>query len=209
MRQMRSTGLGIAAAGALVIAMLGIGLARGGHVGAGERFTGTVYDPPQPAPGFQLVDHDGRRVRMEDYRGTALLVFFGYTHCPDVCPLTLQKLSRVLGSMGDAADTSDVRVLLVTVDPVRDTPEALAEYVRRFGPFTTGLTGEAETLAEMRTAYGVFAEPPPPGGDHRGMEMSHTSRVFGIDRAGEIRLLLPMEAGDDVIARDVEILMRS
>lgn len=209
MRQMRSTGLGIAAAGALVIAMLGIGLARGGHVGAGDRFAGTAYDPPQPAPGFQLVDHDGQRVRLADYRGTALLIFFGYTHCPDVCPLTLQKLSRVLGSMGDAADTSDVRVLLVTVDPERDTPEALAEYARRFGPFATGLTGDPEALAEMRSAYGVFAEPSPPGAEHRGMEMSHTSRVFGIDRDGEIRVLLPMDAGDEAIARDIEILIRS
>lgn len=201
---MKTTWIAITAVGALVAAMLAFALIRG-LPGAERDFTGTEYDPPRAVGSFSLVDHHGREVALDGYRGKALLVFFGFTHCPDVCPLTMQKLSRVLEDMD--ADTSRVRLLLVTVDPERDTPVALAEYVDRFGPYAVGVTGDSATLAELRQEFGVYAGAHPALGDQ--MEITHTPAVFGVDRNGEIRVLLPMEAPDETIARDIELLMRS
>lgn len=192
----------LAIAGALLLAVIGVAMA-GGHLRPGwGDFVGTAYDPPTTAPTFTLTDHTGAEVSLEDYRGTALLVFFGFTSCPDVCPLTLQKLSRVLESM--RADTTDVRVLLVTVDPERDTPEALAAYVARFGPHPVGLTGDSATLADVRRRFGVYAGPHP--GEH-GIDITHTPAVFGVDRDGDLRVLLPMEADDEIVAADIRRLM--
>lgn len=182
--------------------MLGVAVARVGLPAAGGAFTGTAYDPPMRAPDFALTDHRGDEVTLADHRGSAVIVFFGFTNCPDVCPLTLRKLTRVLGAMD--ADTSDVRVLLVTVDPERDTPEALARYVARFDPWVTGITGDTAALAAMRRDYGVYAGAHP--GEH-GAQMTHTPAVFGIDRGGDLRVLLPMEREDEVVARDIRRLL--
>src|SRR5215211_5417131 len=114
---------------ALFLLLAAVGLGGTGYLLAGRppAFHGTTYDEVTPAPPFELVDHTGRRVTLDDYRGKAVLLFFGFTHCPDVCPLTLAKLARVTDGLGRRAD--DVQVLLATVDPARDTPAALAEYV--------------------------------------------------------------------------------
>lgn len=198
---MRPAGLGIAAAAALAVVLLGVVVVRAGSPLAGE-FTGTAYDPPMAAPHFELTDHRGRSVTLEDYRGKALLVFFGFTNCPDVCPLTLRKLARVLSSM--RADTADVGILLVTVDPERDTPEVLARYVSGFAPYVTGLTGDTASLASLRGELGVFAGTHP--AEH-GTVITHTPAVFGIDRRGDVRVLLPMEREDAVVARDIRRLI--
>lgn len=192
----------LAIAGALLLGVLGVAVVGGHLAPGGGDFVGTTYDPPEPAPAFTLTDHTGDEVSLGDYRGTALLVFFGFTSCPDVCPLTLRKLSRVLGSM--EVDTDDVRILLVTVDPVRDTPAALARYVARFGSHPVGLTGDAAALAELRRRFGVYAGPHP--GEH-AVDITHTPAVFGIDRAGDLRVLLPMEEDDAVVAADIRRLM--
>jgi protein SCO1 len=188
------------AAGAMVLG------ARSGFPGLGaDAFHGTPYPDPEPAPAFALTDHDGARVRLSDFRGEAVLLFFGFTHCPDVCPLTLNRLQQVLDGMGRRGD--DVRVLLVTVDPDRDTPEALARYVERFGPRVTGLTGATDDLAALRRAYGVYAETLP---DHAGHETTvHTPVIFGIDRAGRLRVLLHPEAPEAEMQADIRALLRS
>lgn len=170
---------------------------------ASPEFNGTVYDPPQPAADFTLTDHTGAQLRLSDLRGTPVLLFFGYTHCPDVCPLTLATLRRSLEAVD--AGPEDVRVLLVSVDPERDTPEVLARYVARFGPWVSGLTGTADTLSRVRAAYGVHAEPGGGSGGHA--EMMHTSAVFGIDSRGLIRVLLRPESASDELESDVAALL--
>lgn len=162
----------------------------------------TAYDPPEPAPGFSLADHTGATRRLEDYRGRAVLLFFGFTHCPDVCPLTLAKLAKVLDAM-PASAAGDVAVLLITVDPTRDTPPVLAEYVARFGEQTVGLTGEPQALAELRRAYGAYA-----GHGAQHQEMVHTDAVFGIDRSGQLRMLLHPELPTAEMVRSVRALLR-
>lgn len=203
------------AAACLLLAVGLLGAARAGVLGGGREFHGTAWEPSETAADFRLTDHTGRQVSLADYRGKAILLFFGYASCPDVCPLTLARLQRVLEGMGE--DAEEVEVLLVTVDPERDTPEALAGYVARFGPRVTGLTGDPGALERMRKRYYVYAEPAPPapqigGGSHGAhvpvvADLNHTPQVFGIDRRGEIRVLLPMERTEEEIADDVRTLL--
>jgi protein SCO1 len=201
-----------------------------GHAG----FHGTEWDPPEPAADFLLTDHHGQPTRLSDHRGKTVLLFFGFVHCPDVCPLTLTRLGTALETLG--ADTSRVRVLLVTVDPRRDSPEALADYVRHFGPHVVGLTGDSVALERVRRDYHAFAAAQPleprPEVDHsthlgpgqadahrehsgavsRGAEpevtYAHTTQVFGIDRAGRLRVLISPEFDQETIRADIRTLMR-
>lgn len=167
----------------------------------GPRYHATAYVPAEPAPDFRLRDHTGRVVSLENFRGRASLLFFGYTHCPDVCPLTLDKLRRALRSAGIGPEQA--HVLLVTVDPERDTPQALARYVSRFGPGVSGLTGGPEALRRLAAAYGVHAQPT--GDGH--MSITHTGAVFGIDADGRLRVLLRPETADAELAEDLRTLV--
>jgi protein SCO1 len=187
----------------LVSVAAGVALYSGAMRGA-PGFHGTAYEPPQPAAGFVLTDHTGREVRLADYQGRVVLLFFGFANCPDVCPLTLTKLDRALASL--KADTSQVRVLLVTVDPERDTPDALARYVAGFGPHVSGLTADSATLAAVRQGYGAYAARSVGHGQH--VDVVHTPRVFGIDRSGMLRVLIRGEEPDEVVAADIRTLLR-
>lgn len=184
----------------LVAALLGVGAAGYAVASRPPAFHGTTYDEVTPAPPFSLVDHTGRWVTLDDYRGRVVLLFFGFTHCPDVCPLTLAKLARVTEGLGRRAD--DVQVLLVTVDPQRDTPAALGRYVRRFTSRAAGLTGDSASLARAYRGYGVYSME----GGHHGM--THSSVVYGIDRAGRLVVVIPPEAGDEAVRDDVRALLR-
>lgn len=118
---------------------------------------GAVGHPdPYPAPDFTLVDHREDERTLEDFRGRWLAVFFGFTHCPDVCPITLANLSSALEGLGGDADA--FAVALVSVDPQRDTPERLDEYLEHFHPSIVGLTGEPEAIEEVASQYGIYAQ---------------------------------------------------
>lgn len=180
-----------------------LGLGGVGYVFASRppTFHGTTYDQVTPAPPFSLVDHTGRRVTLDDYRGRVVLLFYGFTHCPDICPLTLSKLERATEGL------DDVQILLVTVDPERDTPAALGEYVRRFSPRAAGLTGDSASLAQAYRGYGVYTLE----GGHHGMghaSMTHSSAVYGIDRRGRLVVVIPPEAKDEAVRDDVRSLLR-
>lgn len=200
---MRPRFLLLALAGALA---LGLTVAVAARLAAPSEpsFHGTAYVPYEPAPEFRLVAHTGRPATLADFRGSAALLFFGFANCPDVCPLTLARLQRVVGTLGD--DAERVRVLLVTVDPARDTPEALARYVAPFGPHVHGLTGDSATLAAVRAAYGVYAGAHPV---QHGISITHTPSVFGVDARGRLRVLLSLEQSDEELADDVRALIRS
>jgi protein SCO1 len=167
------------------------------------RFHGTAYEPPTDAPAFSLVEHTGRTLRLSDLRGRPVLLFFGYTRCPDVCPLTLTALRQALDSLGAGPD--EVRVAMVTVDPANDTMETLARYVANFGPGVSGLTGSPDALSALYGAYGVHATTAP--GDHGEMVM-HTPVVFGNDSAGPHRVLLPPPEPESGFLDDLRTLLR-
>ncbi|WP_211210549.1 SCO family protein [Arhodomonas aquaeolei] len=149
-----------------------------------------------PELAFNLTNENGQSVTAEDYRGKVTLLFFGYTFCPDVCPVTLARLSRILGKLDEDA-RRDVQVLFVSVDPRRDTPERLRAYTSAFGKDFIGLTGTQDQLKALNKRYRVtygYGEP-----DENGnYVVSHSGAVFVFNRAGEARLLVrdsdPVEA---------------
>lgn len=135
---------------------------------------------------------DGRVVRATDYRGQLVLLYLGYTFCPDVCPATLSNLAGVLDRLG--SDAAGIRVLFVTVDPNRDTPAELAAYVRGFGPQFGGLRGTPDQLERLARRYRLVYSVSPATKDH-GYEVTHSAAIYVFDPAGRARLLLPSMAG--------------
>lgn len=175
-----------------------------GLIGA-PRFYGTPYPDTPPAPEFSLVSHEGERIGISDFQGRAVFLFFGFSRCPDVCPLTLSKLARILGDMGVDADRA--AILMVTVDGEHDTPEVLADFVPAFGPLVTGLTGTAEELRAVYSAYGVFAHET--DGANGAPTIAHTSQVFGIDADGRLRVLIHADDFAERVESDIRALLRA
>jgi len=139
-----------------------------------------VARPPIGGP-FQLTDHDGKTVTDVSLRGKPTLIFFGYTHCPDVCPTALFDISEVLHAMGKDADR--VNAYFVTVDPERDTPPIMKDYLSSFDPHLKGLSGDAEQTRKVIAAYRVYAKKiPTADGDY---SMDHTALVYLMDRDGK------------------------
>ncbi|CAB3643113.1 hypothetical protein LMG27174_00583 [Paraburkholderia rhynchosiae] len=150
---------------------------------------------------FTLTGDDGRPVNGESFKGRTSLVYFGYTHCPDVCPETMGRLMQVLDKLGP--DAQKVRILFITVDPARDTPQALRDYVGAFDPqHAEGLTGtdwQIESLAKRyRVAYQM--EKRDPNGSY---EVTHSSAVYVFDARGRARLLATDHDTPDAIAQDL------
>jgi protein SCO1/2 len=144
---------------------------------------------------------DDRVVTGEDYRGKVVILYFGYTNCPDICPATLANMAGVLNKVG----SKDVRLLFVTVDPKRDTLPVLNRYVHAFSPQFDGLRGSDEELADVarryRVAYSVDPKPP--------YTVMHSNAVFFFDREGRIRLVTTDTTDADEIAEDVKRLLKS
>lgn len=132
---------------------------------------------------FNLVDHTGKAVTDQDFRGRLMLVFFGFTNCPDVCPAELQIFDAALDKLGTGAE--DVAPIFITVDPARDTVEQMASYVSNFGPRLTGLTGTPEQIAAAAKAYRVYYAKVPDEGSTAGYTMDHTAIAYLMDRRGE------------------------
>jgi protein SCO1 len=154
---------------------------------------------------FALTDHNGKQRSLEDFRGQVVVMFFGFTHCPDVCPTTLAELAGAVKKLGPKGE--EVQVLLVTVDPERDTGELLAKYVTAFNPKFLGLRGNAEETArvakEFKVIYQKVAGPRP---DNYSMDHSAGSYIF--DRQGRLRLYVGYGRGADVFAHDIDLLLR-
>src|SRR5579875_3219477 len=135
---------------------------------------------------------DGKHVTAADYRGRIVLLYLGYTFCPDVCPTTLTNLDAALKRLGRAA--AEVRVLFVTVDPARDTLPVLAVYAREFGPRIDALRGTPDQLAALARRYRLLYSVTPAGRD-RPYEVAHSGGIYVFDRTGAARLLLPSLGG--------------
>jgi protein SCO1/2 len=134
---------------------------------------------------FNLVDQNGKSITDQDMKGKPFLVFFGFTHCPDVCPTTLFDVSEVFRALG--ADAKDVRALFVTVDPERDTPAVLKDYLSSFDPRIVGVTGDEASIAAAEKAYRVYAKKVPTDGG--GYTMDHTAIVYLMNKDG--RFVMP------------------
>ncbi|MGA9422876.1 MAG: SCO family protein [Rhodanobacteraceae bacterium] len=157
-----------------------------------------------PDLAFTLTSDDGKRVAADDFKGKVALLYFGYTHCPDVCPLTLTHLHVVMQRLGAAAD--GVRILFVSVDPARDTPDVLHAYVHAFDTHVVGLTGDERSIEALAKRYRAAFNRNPPTADGN-YEVSHSSSIYLFDRSGHVRLLAtPIDSLDD-ITHDLKLLL--
>jgi len=157
-----------------------------------------------PDLAFEMTNDEGRTVHAADYRGEVVLLFFGYTHCPDVCPTTLARLAQAIKAMG--AQGRAVRILFVTVDPARDSPALLHDYVRAFSPQASGLRGSHAQLEALTKRYRVAYSHDAPDA-HGNYAVSHSSAVFAFDAEGRARLVIAPELGAPEIAADLARLV--
>ena len=155
---------------------------------------------------LRLADHDGNPRTLADFRGKVVLVFFGYTHCPDVCPTTLADLASAVKRLGE--DAARVQVLLVTVDPKRDTPELLKQYVTAFDPAFIGLRGDAEALTRVTRDFHVYWSVRE-GKTPQSYTVDHAGQVFALDRQGKARLMFAPGTAPALIASDLRLLLNS
>jgi protein SCO1/2 len=155
---------------------------------------------------FELTDFNGQVRRLADFRGKAVVVFFGYTHCPDVCPTTLSALASALKQLGPLGDR--VQVLFVTADPERDTPALLKQYVGAFNPAFLGLRGTPEQTARVAKEFKVILQKNP-GGDPNTYTVDHSSGTYIYDAGGKLRLYAGYGQGADVFAHDIAELLKA
>ncbi len=174
---------------------------------------GTPYDPPRPAPTFALDGTEGRQVKLADFAGKPLLLYFGYTSCPDFCPATMADLSWVFDQLGKTS--ANARVLFVTVDPVRDTDARLKSYLGQFNPtFLGARASDAVSLEAILADYGAYAaEDPPHTDNHEGqpaesVTFTHSARVFLIDADGSLITNYSFGTPREDLLADLQQLLR-
>jgi protein SCO1/2 len=154
---------------------------------------------------LELTDFNQKPRSLADFRGKLVLLFFGYTSCPDVCPTTLAKLGDVMRLLG--ADADQVQGLFVTIDPIRDTPQLLSQYVPAFHPTFLGLYGSEQQTAAAAKEFKVYFQVQKPG-DSGHYTVDHSSPVYAFDRQGRLRLFIRPETSTDSIARDLRVLLK-
>ena len=166
-------------------------------------YNGAVIDPPVEMADFAL-DADSGPVSLSDFQGKYVALFFGYTHCQDICPTTMADLNYAVKDLGDPAD--DIQVLFVSVDWKRDTPEAASEYARVFNPAFVGLGGTKEEIDSVTSEYGIYYLFGP--ADAQGnYEVEHTTSVLVLDRSGNLILTWPQGTPAEQIKQDVRTLV--
>jgi protein SCO1/2 len=182
--------------------MVCVALCAPAHAAEADALKAGVFDPARQAPDFSVRGSDGTPLTLSSYRGKVVLLGFGYTSCPNVCPATLAVLAqarRKLGTLG-----SQVQVIYLTVDPERDNAERLKQYLAAFDPSFVGGTGTAEEMAAVRSSYGVTAEKHGTGSDYA---VAHSSFVYLIARDGKLRALMPFGHKADDYVHDVSMLL--
>jgi protein SCO1 len=169
-------------------------------------FNGVDITGSDLGPDFRLTDHNGKERTLADFRGKVVALFFGYTHCPDVCPTTLSEMANALKALGP--DAQRVQVLFVTVDPRRDTPELLRDYVPAFNPGFLGLYGDAAATAKVTKDFKIYAAERP-GKTPESYTVDHSAQTLVFDAQGKLRLMLPYGMPGDKVASDLRILLNS
>lgn len=183
----------------IVVALIGTAQA------ADDTLRSGVFEPARVAPSFSLAGSDGAPLTLERYRGKVVILGFGFSQCPEICPTTLAKLAKARKRMGAAA--RDVQVIYVTVDPERDTPEQMRGYLALFDPTFLGATGTAAQLAAVFKDYGI-AVTKYPGRAAGEYGFEHSTFVYLIDRDGRIRAMAPFGERAEDIAHDAAVLLK-
>jgi len=170
----------------------------------GPRFKGTDISGADFGRDFTLTDHSGKVRHVSDFRGKALVIFFGYTQCPDVCPTTLVGIADSMKLLGEEAQR--VQVVFITLDPERDTKELLAEYVPQFNPSFLGLYTDPAGTAATAKEFRVFFQKQP-GSTPGSYSVDHTAVSYVYDAQGRLRLLFPHDATAETMAADLKLLL--
>jgi len=188
----------------LVLAMT---LSFGAHAADTRGLKAGVFDPPRMAPDFTVRGSDGKELKLSQYRGKLVLLEFGYTSCVDVCPVSLGMLAEARRQMG--AQASQLQVIYVTVDPERDTPERMRNYLRAFDPTFIGATGTPQQMARVRQDYGITATKKMIDGSKTDYTIGHSSYLYFVDRKGSLRALLPFGRTAADVVHDATLLLKN
>jgi len=182
---------------------LGLGLSGIAHTSTIHPVRGFLPDLR-----FTLMGSDGAAVTQDDFRGKAVMLFFGYANCPDICPTTMAQLAQVMLALGDQADQA--RVLFISVDPHRDTPEILQAYVEAFDSRATGLTGSPRQIADVARRYRVSfqIDKPAPGDDENNYAVAHSRGIFFFDGQGRARFLASDAESVEVLTQTARALLQ-
>lgn len=172
----------------------------------GQKFKSSDITGSSFGRDFALTDHTGKPRTLADYRGRAVVVFFGYTQCPDVCPTTLSTLAETMKQLGPDADR--VQVIFITVDPERDTQALLAHYVPAFDPRFVGLFGDAAATERVAKEFKIIYQKQP-GATPSSYTVDHSAGVYVFDPQGRLRLYMSHGQGPDVFAHDLKALLKS
>ena len=181
-----------------------LGLATGIYFFRPHTFHGTVIQSPETSYDFTLTGGNGD-VSLSDFRGKLVLIYFGYTFCPDICPATLGNVNQALKQIGSKAE--DIQLIMVSLDPQRDTPEKLEQYVEHFNPTFIGITGTQEQVDTVTSLYGIFYEKTE-GSEATSYLIDHTATLMVIDREGYLKLVFPFGVTADEIADDLKYMLR-
>jgi protein SCO1/2 len=173
--------------------------------GGQSKFKSTDITGVDYGRSLELTDHSGKPRRLEDFRGKAVVVFFGFTRCPDVCPTTLADAAQAMKQLGPDADR--VQVLLVTVDPERDTRKVLADYVTGFDPRFLGLYGDLEATRRAAKEFKVYFEKRP-GKTPDSYSVDHSAQSYVIDPQGRLRLFVRHDRIAEDLADDLRVLLK-
>ena len=157
-----------------------------------------AFDPPRLAPDFALASSNGGTLKMSQYRGKVVMLGFGFTTCPEVCPTTLATLAAARRQLG--AQAKDVQLVYITVDPARDTARQMHDYLGAFDKSFVGGTGTEAQLAAVRKAYGASSK-------KQDFGFAHTSSIFLIDRQGRIRAMMPYDHPPEDFVHDLRLLL--
>jgi protein SCO1/2 len=187
---------------ALLIVLLAAGVAACGP--ASPKFEGSDVTGATFGRDFHLTDPEGRQRTLADFRGKVVVMFFGYTQCPDACPTTLSELAAVMQTLGP--DAARVQVLFVTIDPERDTAVLLAQYVPAFNPAFLGLRGDAQATAEVAREFKVLYQKQL-GTTPGSYSMDHSAGTFLFDPEGRLRVYVSYGQGPQVFAHDIGALL--
>ena len=168
-------------------------------------YQGSVINPPVKAADFTLTDQNGQPFTLSSLQGKTAVIFFGFTHCQDVCPITLGKFKQIKADLGAQGDK--VQFIFITVDPERDTVAAVKEYISKYDPSFTGLTGTPTQRAEVWKNYGVYVEKKPVASPD-DYEMDHSTQVYVIDAGGNWMETFPYWLDTRGMVEDLKHVLR-
>ncbi|HVN15027.1 MAG TPA: SCO family protein [Anaerolineales bacterium] len=186
------------------LALIALAIVATLMLGKPPQFRGTTYDPLVPAPEIALKKANGEEYRLTDQKGKVVLLYFGYTYCPDICPTTLATLKQAYTNLG--SDANKVEIVFITVDPDRDTPQSMQRYVNQFDASFIGLSGSTADLQPVWTEYGIFRELGPKDASGNYI-VSHTARILVVDKQGNLHLSYPYGEQWQDILFDLRLLI--